>query len=261
MSLKEVRLLAADVAVGETLRTVCPVCQGGTRSEKSLTVTRDDTGVVFNCYRLTCDTAGRFGGRANLIRIRKDVAPRSTHYEGELHEITDEWRQVLRTKIGFDRQHVRKSRVRLGENNRVAYPVLSPLNQRRGWVLRRYGGYGVKALTYMDTADEPHTSWYTTDEWERGDHVYLVEDIPSAVRAARYVDSIALLGTGVSLRAITEIAAHYRSVTWALDADATSVAVNQARKYGIYFDRSRVKILERDFKDMDEQDLKEMLSE
>lgn len=259
MSLQEVRLLAAGVEVGETLRTVCPVCQGGTRSERSLTLTRDETGVVFNCYRLTCDVAGRTGGRS-LIRIRKDTAPRVTHYEGDLHPLTDEWKVLLRDKIGFDDDHILVSRARLGENERVAFAILSPLGVRRGLVLRRYKGYGVKALTYMDF-DEPHTSWYVRDRWERADTVYLVEDIPSAVRAARYVDAIALLGTGVSLRALNEIAAHYRKVVWALDADATSTAVNQARKYGIYFDSSRVKILERDFKNEEESCLKEILLE
>lgn len=259
MSIEEVRLLAADVQVDETLRTVCPVCQGGTRSEKSMTITRDDTGVVYNCYRLTCDTAGRLGGR-NLIRIRKETAPRVTHYEGELHSLTDEWREKLRTLIGFDDEHIEVSRARLGDNNRVAFPIISPLSLRRGLVLRRYDGYGTKALTYMDH-DEPHTSWYVRDRWERRDTVYLVEDIPSAVRAARYVDTVALLGTGVSLRALNEIAAHYRKVIWALDADATSTAVNQARKYGIYFDSSRVMILERDFKNEEEKCLNEILSE
>jgi hypothetical protein len=169
-------------------------------------------------------------------------------------------RQVLRDKVGFDDEHIAVSRARLGENSRVAFPIISPLGQRRGWMLRRYKGYGPKALTYMD-ADEPHTSWYTRSRWERMDRCLLVEDIPSAVRAARYIDTIALLGTGVSLRAVTEISNHYQHVTWALDADATSLAVNQACKYGIYFDTSRVKILGRDFKNEDELCLSEILSE
>jgi hypothetical protein len=261
MSLTEIRLLASDVAEGETLRTICPACEGGTKNEKSLTLTRDDTGVVYNCYRLTCATAGRIGGRANLIRIRnKEVAPRSTRYEGELHELTPDAAQLLYENVGFDADHVLKSRARLGNKGRIAFPILSPLLRRRGWVLRRYTGYGPKAMTYMD-ADEPHTSWYTTNEWARGEVAYLIEDIPSAVRAARYVDSIALLGTGVSLRALTEIAQHYRRVVWALDADATATAVNQARKYGIYFESSRVKILQRDFKNEEESCLSDILSE
>jgi hypothetical protein len=182
-------------------------------------------------------------------------------YEGVLHEITPEWREYLRTKIGFDDDHIESSRVRLGDHNRVAYPIISPLGRVRGWVLRSYDDYIPKASTHPDEPNVPNVSYYTASGWARGPVAYLVEDIPSAVRASRYVDAVALLGTSASVSAIAEIAGQYRDIVWALDGDAIGHALQNSLKFSIFFDSSRVMMLGQDFKDMNEDDLQAILGE
>lgn len=254
----EVRLAGADLCVGETIRVLCPECRGGSDHELSLSVTRDDEGLLYNCYRATCPTAGRASGRSLNPSTRKVSEP--THYEGGLHPLGEDWWQYLADEVGFDDEHIHRSKARIADDGRVAYPVLGPQGRRRGLVLRSYTGQKPKALTYMDVADEPKCSWYPWDRWERGAVVWVVEDIPSAIRASRYVDAIALCGSGASQDAIDEISAHYECVVWALDADATVTALEQQRRWGLYFSNSRVQVLEQDLKDMNEEDLCKLLT-
>jgi len=89
--------------------------------------------------------------------------------------------------------------------------------------------------------------------------ILAVEDIPSAVRAARYVDTVALLGTGCNTDYATEISSMYRHIVWALDEDATGQALKLMRKHALLFETSRVLVLEEDLKDMKEERLCELL--
>jgi len=249
----EVRLHGADLSVGESMRTECPSC-----GQQTLSITRDDEGLLYQCFRASCDTAGRASGRS-LTRVRKKPE-RVTHYTGELLELDDPTSARLADLVGFDEGHLSVARPRLGDNGRVAYPMLGPLGRRRGWVLRGYDGQYPKALNYPDGPDDPHTSWYPRREDGWDDEVWLVEDIPSAVRASRYVDCVALLGTSLPVPALAELCEYYNKVVWALDADATATALANHRRYSIFFESSRVAVLEQDLKNMSEADLRFLLS-
>ena len=142
--------------------------------------------------------------------------------------------------------------------DRIAYPIDVPMGVRRGWVLRSYdpaaGRY--KALTRMDS-DAPHMSWYRT---QNTSSCVVVEDIPSAVRVAQYADAVAINGGGIGPEYAQEIAQHYDSVVWAMDADATATAIEMHTRLAILIAQVRVMVLELDFKDDTEADLKEKLA-
>lgn len=262
MSIAEVKLIASELEDGETVREVCPFCQGGSGGEKSLNVTVDQGAILWNCHRASCLEAGGVGS-GKLVRTSERREPRKariTPYEGELAYLTDEWKEYLAQKIGWKEWHLEEGRPMLApEDNRVAFPIFSPMGLRRGWVLRSYEPYDkYKALTRMDI-EEPHLSYYRPNNTP---HVVVVEDIPSAVRASRYADAVALCGGGLGLDYAMEVAAHYRSVVWALDADATATAIRLNRQFGMLFkDRSSVLVLERDLKDEQEERLCTMLEE
>ena len=172
-------------------------------------------------------------------------------------ELPVEVAEFLWGKVRFSDAHLRTSRARWApEEKRVAFPIFGPMGTRRGWMLRSYDpGAWNKARTHMDCG-EPHMSWYAS----RPTGVLLVvEDIPSAVRAAQYVDALALCGTGCGPDYVQEIAAHKRRVVWALDADATHNAVKLARANQLLFEDSGVLVLTRDIKDMEENELKDLL--
>lgn len=140
---------------------------------------------------------------------------------------------------------------------RIAMSVRSPKYMHRGWVLRAITEVeGAKALTYIDEGEQG-ISWYKTFP-HRG--TVLVEDIPSAVRASRYVNSVALLGTKVGLDRAIEIADHApRPLYVAFDQDATDQAHRLAQRYALLWQGAQVLPLTKDIKDMKEKDIEELL--
>jgi len=189
---------------------------------------------------------------------RKDRNTR--RWNGDLEELSDEWRAYLGSKVGFDSWHINVSGALFApREQRVAYPIFDPMGMRRGWLLRAYDNRDLKALTYPERTDEPHLSYYRSRVGEA--RVVVVEDIPSAVRAARYTNAVALLGTGVRFDDAMELASHFREVTWALDKDAARLSLKWHLKYGGLFQQSEILLLEKDLKDMAEDDLAKLLEE
>jgi hypothetical protein len=128
---------------------------------------------------------------------------------------------------------------------RVAMSIRSPRFTHRGWV-----------LTYTNEGEQG-ISWYKTSP-HRG--TVIVEDIPSAVRASRYVNSVALLGTGIGMDRAIEIAEHAPRPLWiAFDQDATALAFRWARRYALLWGDVRVLPLEHDLKDLTEMELEDKL--
>lgn len=252
MSIAEVRLIASALDEGEQTREVCPFCQGGRSGERSLNVTIRDGLILYNCHRASCDEQGAIGSN-RVVRTTQKERKRPVRFEGELTHLPEEWVDYLERKIGFTVDHLNVSGAMLavGEN-RVAFPIYGPMGIRRGWVLRSYEPFEQrKAMTYMDVP-EPHLSYYRQNN---SPHVVVVEDIPSAVRASMYADSVALCGSGCSTDYAGEIAAHYRHVVWALDQDATAQAIRLMRQHALLFETSKVLVLQEDLKDMKEEEL------
>jgi hypothetical protein len=130
--------------------------------------------------------------------------------------------------------------------------IRSPENQHRGWVLRSLNPGGTKALTYGEGP-----SWYLNHDEKP---IWLVEDIPSAVRAAKYVNAVALLGTRISDDAAMELSSHSSGVVIALDQDATKVSFKLYNQYRGLWKRTRIQPLKKDLKNMTEAELKELLT-
>lgn len=270
MSISEIKLLALEVEDGETIRFICPHCLGGHNNERSLTITRNSDGVVYNCFRNNCDlrsgafnAAGRQKQVDNLVYTKLSLQPRKkrlSKFEGRLEPLNAEWRDYLEGKIGWTDEHHKIGRAMYApELHRIAYPIFGPMGRRRGWVLRSYTlGVEPKALNRRDEDEVPLTSWY---QRRPGQAVIIVEDIPSAVRGALHVDTIAMNGGGLGPDAVLEIAAHKRNVVWAFDEDATLKALAHHRKYKLYFESSTVLPLPKDLKDMTEDELTLVLSE
>jgi hypothetical protein len=258
VSVAEVKLIASELGDGESVREVCPFCQGGSSGERSLNVSVRDGAILWNCHRASCLEKGG-AGSGKLVRTSEGPRKaRVTPYEGALEYLSEDWQDYLAKRIGWDAWHLREGHPMFApDEERVAFPIYSPMGVRRGWVLRSYQPFAkYKTLTRMDV-EEPHLSYYRPNNTP---HVVVVEDIPSAVRAARYADAVALCGGGCSPEYAMEIAEHYPNVTWALDNDATSTAMRLCKQHSILFKgQSRVLVLERDLKDEKEERLCQML--
>lgn len=244
----------------DSIRTVCPYCGGGASKESSFTATREGDSFFWKCFRASCGRGGQ-SGPGRVVRTTTPIRHRNTRlWEGECEQLSDEWRAFLQAKVGFTAWHVDVSGAMYApKEHRIAYPIFDPTGRRRGWSLRSYNGETPKVLTFPERVDEPHLSYYRTRVGEG--HVVVVEDIPSAVRASRYTNAVALLGTAVRFDDALEIAAHFRKVTWALDKDAIRLSLKWHNKYGGLFASSKIIMLEHDIKDLPDEELEVMLHE
>lgn len=249
-------LEAEALSVGESVRIQCPTC-GGNGATLSLT-RKDDGGVVWQCFRASCPERGARNRTGGLIAGRSTPKPpQLCTYKGELRACTDDELAFLEHKVGWTDEHLTYGRPRWAvDADRYALPIFDSGGNRRGWTLRTWDPKEwTKALTRMDKA-EPHLSYYGTHP---GGKRIVVEDIPSAVRAAKYINSVALCGTGCGEDYALEIAGCTSDIIWALDADATTLAIRLHRRHQLLFNRSRVIVLDCDLKDMTEPELKALL--
>lgn len=259
MSRAELELEAQSLEPGESIRMVCPFCGGGNSREKSLSLThREDGALLFHCYRANCSAAGALGGGTSLVRTRPEPKPRRTKdsIEWRLEYIADGpplWnmnRDLLHVE-GVDWDPYEK---------RYALPIWSPSHVLRGRVLRvpPDDTRKPKVLT-IPYLDEPLLSWFGN---LCKDAVYVVEDIPSAIRIAlRGERAVALNGTHLTTEAEEELDRNATDVIWALDPDALSKAIKWCTRTRVYFRNSGILVIPRDFKDMTEEEVTRCLSE
>lgn len=252
----DVLVAAAELAEGDSIYTTCPSCQ----REGKFSITRTDEGVLYHCFRASCTLKGMIGGSRSAFTRTAPPARDFTPFTGELVPLPQVWVDFMWENLGWGAAEHSLGRPMLApELRRIAYPIRDPFGVRRGYSLRSYDkGVGTKSLTRMDMS-APHMSYYTCPNIRLSKHVLVVEDIPSAVRAAEYVNSVALCGTGCNGEYAAEIARKYDTVTWALDADATRQALRLQREHSIMFSKSNVLVLPCDLKNMGRDQLEEFL--
>ena len=258
---EEVRLLAMDLPLGETMKGICPRCEGGSSNEASFSITRDASNVLlYNCYRASCPTGGAVHVSGELIQTKWKPRSIINFYTGERLPLRPEDIAYFYNRFGINKSAAAKfiSRTERGE---YLFPVMSPQQYERGFVVRQPAWKGIKppnspvvgkkkAILYPHN-DAPMQSWYFSKSARYASTVVIVEDALSAIRVAQAgMTGVALLGASLNNDTVREIA-HYKpkEVILALDADATDQAFRLGRKYGLAFPNFRVAILEEDLKD------------
>ncbi len=262
--LQDIKLIADSMDLGETVRQVCPSCWGGGSREKSLTVTLFPNNIVkFNCFRNACKTRGSYTrsgvnpytAKDSEEPLAKPVKAKRKKFNGIVLPLTDFEKDWIGKVWGIESAPYWYHTPQFG--GRIAMSVRSPKYAHRGWVLRDiYGGVKHKALTYIQD-DEVPLCWYRNRQ-RKG--TIIVEDIPSAVRASPYINSVALLGIGAGLERAHEIyRTASRPILIALDQDATQDAFKILERWGLFWGSAKVLPLKTDLKDMEEDDLKDLI--
>jgi hypothetical protein len=254
---QQIILYGSTLEVGETIREVCPRCDGGSSREKSLTITLGEDGkLVWNCFRTKCPgVKGTNDHNPSQHREPSPLVKKVRRFEGQTRALTDVQLNRIRTLWGISDPPYWYWTDDLG--GRIAMSIRSPKYAHRGWVMRSVNPNAqAKALTYINPEEEG-MSWYR--EHPQAPTI-LVEDIPSAVRAAAYLNSVALCGTGVGIAKAQEIAEYAGSgVIIALDQDATAQAFKIAEKWSLLWGNVKVLPLTQDIKDMKEKKLCDLL--
>ena len=252
----DLSIIASELERGQTIRTMCPRCGGGTSGEQSLSVTMSEDGaVLWHCFRAKCGYAGasRSGEYATRPEYkRKETKPEFT---GPTEPIGEKEAARIKELWGITDPPYWYWAPTVG---RLAMSIRSPKYTHRGWVLRDiWGRSDKKAITYLDEGEEG-ISWYRE---KLNAHTVVVEDIPSAMRASTHVNSVALCGTAIGPARAIEIATYAtRPVILALDQDATAISFRYAEKYSLLWGDVIVLPLKKDIKNMTEEEVRGLLT-
>jgi hypothetical protein len=274
-ALTEIALMAAGLEIGSSIRIECPFCRN---HERTMSVSRTATGILYNCFRASCTGQGHHGTAASLqpAEIRE---AKLRPYLGETFPLEVEDYRFFREKYELPTEAV-STRIMLDGGGHYVLPIFNPhgyvkgFNVRMPWpgAPRQPTGPGPKANVYMHSHGPVQSFYGSVIPRLSPRPIVLVEDQLSAIKAAQtgaVAYAVALLGAGGSTRlgsmsgsdGIRELSAiKPREVIVAFDADATDSAFKWARKWGLAFPKVRVAVLERDLKDTQLNDIADALN-
>lgn len=240
--------------LGETIREICPECES---LERSLSITRLHNGVVvYQCFRASCNLEpGCIRSTAvPLVKTNKSRKKNNKQWNGRTRPIPRPVQKWILREWGIE--DTDGWFYTDDYNGRIAMPLISAKGRWVGWCLRGDGSHNPKSLTFVKDGEQG-THWNLTQPFVG---TIIVEDMASARRAAKYLNSIALLGTGIGQDRAIEIGEYApRPIIMALDNDATDLSFKWARKYSLLWGDVTVLPLQKDLKNMQEDELCELL--
>ena len=229
-----------DLSDGESIRKTCPKCG----SKNTFTASKIDGRVVYNCYKLSCDLAGKFSSAMTHEELQSYfVQPLVETYNknkeldsfvypehitnddpanGHMRRFKQRWSKLQNETLLFD-----------VKDKRAVFPIYSgnKLVDAIGRALDgaipkwyRYGGIG---SFYKRCISKPN-----------GVYV-IVEDVISAITVAKRMPGttgFAILGTSLTEDHLADISDNSSSCLVALDPDALSKSMEFSKKIQLWTD-------------------------
>lgn len=274
---REIELEGSGLDIGESIGDLeCPFCGGGRTGERKFSITRIDTGLLFNCYRASCsDGRGFIPTRGDLLHgpKPKTASKWKGPYRGEFRPLKRMDREYFANR--FDLEHPYLDFIGVNEFGYYVLEVKTMDGYVRGYIVRRgcWGGNpacernrattGPKSRAYTSNSDDVLLSWHnpSKDDAKWTGRIIVVEDQISAAKVAQAgYTGVALTGSYLGQEKVIELArAKPTKLVIALDADATGEAFKAARRWGLAFPSIQVLPLQRDIKDMKRTDVEELL--
>ncbi len=255
-----VRALSAGLYVDDTIQETCPACLGGTSGDLSLSLTRVNEGVLYNCYRALCNFRGFEGAtyaisnKPNKKQFKPKKFTAATGLLKSQHYSFMEEKYELSTydldKNGFKR---------IPERDSYMMPTMNERGYVTGCIDRAFWGRKPKTILYK-FMDFPSLSFAYRPESIQGKPVLLVEDVLSSIKASKFMPTAALLGTNISEKEINYLKKITDTIWIALDNDATEKSIAYKRKYNLYFKELKIIPLFKDIKDMQLNEIQEILT-
>lgn len=280
-SITEIQSMINELEIGQDARAVCPHCGGGSTKERSLSIQKSKpTMGKYMCFRASCDL-----GSGTVMLLTDESGDVVYHSRSKKVTTTPKqytlvtlplWKALARMlfkRYGIADEYLLYGNVRALRDGRVAYTIFSPKRMRRGYVIRKYKDHyrGMreyssipKAINHFLRKNTIGLSWYYKERHKnkQTDTLVVVEDIVSALKLCRWVDTCALLGTHMEPKRQKEIKQQgYKTVVLALDADANHKSASIKRQTENYLPGLKVKFLDKDIKDMSEEEIKNTLGE
>lgn len=255
----EIRLLAANQQVGETTITHCVFCGS---DERKLSITRLEGGVLYNCFRASCNGKGFIPSMPSGLSDYKPVKKFTPHIFDHPTEQLDEKTMVtLERKYWITRTVTSLNQIHTTFNRcALVMPLFTNNYEIFGYQTKRLvaSQFGTKAITYLEKDVVPIS--YSKSVFPYSPTLILVEDKLSAYRCSEFAHSAALLGTDLNDEKILDILrGGFRDIVIALDPDAVSKEIKLVNKYKLFFNSMRGASLSNDPKDLHPIQLKEEL--
>lgn len=273
----QIQEMAKDIPVGVSERFLCPVCNGGSDKERSLSITRrSQTEASFNCFRNKCNLNGGhvalFSGTEGQILKHNSNRTSNNDLVRNLTGLDTDTVEFFMKRYNMTPAMLHYGRFQTTFDRRVYMWIFSPHRLKRGGSVRKYKELYVgrreyasipKTMMHYNGTDNVALSWYYKGRGRRksSDTLVIVEDIVSALRLIPYVDSVSLLGTGLGYPKQSEIRRlMYDRVVLALDEDATAKALRIKKDTRLVIPNMEVMYLDKDIKDQTPEELEEKLN-
>jgi hypothetical protein len=253
--LQQVRAIGNTLAMFESSRGVCPFCGGGSDKEETFSVRRLQEAIGYVCYRAKCGVKGMLDVGATIDKPLTFTAPKVNVID-KMHfgQLDDKAKDILKQKFYLTDEEMR-GWMHVTSHGRVAIPIYSAKRKVIGYVAKSFDRKVTpKNITALNDANEPLASFYLHDNDKHG--IWIVEDQISAIRANKYVNSCALLGSHMQESLVMCLKNNgFKHITLALDKDAFAKSLIYQKKFNAMFNSFKVCKLEKDIKNMSPSDL------
>ena len=241
---------------------LCPSCGGGQSGERTLSVTRNGSQLLWHCHRASCGFKGSSGSRSVTLGSTSHAEPVSVRgvvgrdLQRTAISIPDSAREYLSSELHITNRHITKWNLGWDEqSSRLIQPVMDYHGNNLGCALRALDGRQPKSLTHTE---QGAIAWHVNPTTSG---LIIVEDIFSAIRAADYLSSVALLSTHLNDDRIEAIKHSGLSPVYlALDGDVYPQVIRYCQRFRNQIRMVPVK-LSKDLKNHTPEELEEFMNE
>lgn len=252
----DIRMIGLGLSVGETANgQLCPFC--GAEDDKQLSVTRTEAGLLYICFRASCGKSGLVASSGGNFTRRTGSKFSPKYYKYPTTELSPEQKQFFYDSWGIEERELVDNRFVYNQTkNTFAYPIFDSGGDQFGIVDRSYNGRKPKAISYFEK-DREKLHFPRTEQ--TGDTCVIVEDHLSAIKVARHSPSVALLGCSWGNKEQKLLSYMYSRIILALDPKTEQQALRLRRKFSLDYKSFDIRILDKDPKDMTDQEIKDSI--
>lgn len=254
----DITQLALGLDVSQSSRNVCPFCKA--KHELSFKITRTDQGIVYKCYRASCNARGFISSIPGTTAVDKSTykttfKPRV--YRGETEVLPQDILEFLEESYGLTKTDCTTNGIKYDRaTHRIVFPLFDYRGDAYGHATKRLPGssYPLKAVTYRDR--ETTGLHYPPSNQSGSGAIALVEDVLSSIKLSKIIKTACLLGTELLPAQVQELRKQTDTIIMMLDPDAIKKSLYYYKNYGFFFRNFYIIQLSKDPKDTDYADLK-----
>lgn len=263
-----IKQAASTIGVQQTRSITCPCCctdwqeqnrPHDWRPNASMAVTRDQYCLKYHCFRATCARGSGVIPHISLDQpTRKEFKP--NEYKDMLRPLSGGEKSYLHKRFEITEQQVQEQGIMFNPTRcTYIFPIRDIRGYTVGYVDRDFTGTrDLKAISYWFN-DVPKLHFVL--QGKIGGTCLVVEDIPSAIKAGKFVSTTALLGSHITDAQASHLSRLFSTIVLALDEDAFLKAIKLQRRYRFYFADFQLLRLTKDIKNMTYNEIEKLLEE